>query len=93
MTYDAADRLTTMQQSTLRTTYTYDDNGNMTVEWASSTRTTYSYDMENRLTTTQRFADRTTSTYSGDGLRRSFHADGVLRTFVWNGDDYLQERT
>jgi YD repeat-containing protein len=32
LTYNAAQRLTTMQKGTTRTTYTYDNNGNITVK-------------------------------------------------------------
>ena len=35
-----------------------------------------------------------TYSYDGDGLRRSAHEPGgALTTFVWDGDDYLLEKT
>lgn len=74
---------------------TYDANGNLTEENAAGSRTSYLYDSENRLATIK-FSDATISsyTYNGDGLRRSAcEAGGSLITMIWDGDDYLQERS
>ncbi|MCW3096934.1 MAG: hypothetical protein JWL77_2552, partial [Chthonomonadaceae bacterium] len=53
-------------------------------------------DNENRLTGIQ-FPNGTRSTYTyagGDGLRRSaFEAGNVLITFIWDGNDYLMEKS
>ena len=46
--------------------------------------------------TSVRFPDgsRSTYTYEGDGLRRSAHEAGVgLVTFIWDGADYLMEKS
>ena len=93
--HDAANRITTMLQGTVVTTFSYDNNGNETEENAAGSRTTYQFDNENRLVSVL-FADATRSsyTYDGDGLRRSaFEAGGTLTTFIWDGDDYLMEKT
>jgi YD repeat-containing protein len=99
--HDAANRITTMLQGTTITSFTYDNNGNLTEENAASSRTTYSFDRENRLTGV-RYSDGTRSTYTyaggfpveGEGLRRSAHEPGgSLTTFVWDGSDYVMEKT
>jgi len=36
---------------------------------------------------------RTTYAYDGDGLRRRMVTSGGTPTYVWDGTDYLQERT
>ena len=36
---------------------------------------------------------RETYTYDGDGLRRTKKLGLATTTFVWDGSDYLQERT
>lgn len=37
---------------------------------------------------------RSTYSYAGDGLRRSAQEPGeALTTFIWDGDDYLMEKT
>jgi YD repeat-containing protein len=92
-TYDAAYRMTTVQQGTTRSTYTFDDNGNMTREQIGPTSvSTYTYDRENRVTVNNTSGVRETYTNDATGLRRSRNAGGVLTTFVWDGSDYLQER-
>jgi YD repeat-containing protein len=49
--YDAANRLTTMTQGALRTTYTYGATGNQTGEQTVGVGfTTFAYDNANRLT-------------------------------------------
>jgi YD repeat-containing protein len=95
MMFDAANRITTIQQGAIRTTVTYDENGNMTEEDANGSRTTNVFDQENRLTVV-RYPDatRSTYTYEADGLRRSTHEPGgSLTTMVWDGDDYLHEKS
>lgn len=76
-------------------TATHDANGNPTEENAASSRTSFLYGSANRLTTIK-FADATVSsiTYDGDGLRRSaFEAGGSLTVMIWDGDDYLMEKS
>jgi len=102
MTYNAGNRLLTMGQGTAVTGYTFDNNGNMTAESLgpslTPTVTTYVYDRENRLSV-QIAPDltRTTMVYDGDSLRRvklSVDRGTTTRTtYVWDGSDYLQERT
>jgi len=50
-------------------------------------------DRENRMTLQQVGAARTTYAYDGDGLRRRMVTSGGTTTYVWDGTDYLQERT
>ena len=53
------------------------------------------FDNENQLVGIQ-FSNGTLSTYvyAGDGLRRSaFEAGNVLTTFIWDGEDYLMEKS
>ncbi len=97
MTYvfDAANRITTLQQGTTRTTFTYDNNGNPTEENAAGGRTTYVYDSANRLTgVVLSTGVRSTYTYRGDNKRRTLQeAGGVLTTMLWDGEDYLMGKT
>jgi YD repeat-containing protein len=97
MAYDAAQRLVSIANGAGIVNYTYDNAGNMTVEANESNigTTTYSYDPENRLIGIQ-YSNGTLSTYTyqGDGLRRSaIEPGGSLTTTVWDGTDYLQERS
>jgi YD repeat-containing protein len=50
-------------------------------------------DSENRMTLQQVGSARTTYAYDGDGLRRRMVTSGGTTTYVWDGTDYLQERT
>ena len=94
--FDAANRIVTMLQGAALTTYQFDATGNLTQENLSGALTTNVFDDENRLTGIQ-FPNGTRSTYTysgGDGLRRSaFEAGNVLTTFIWDGEDYLMEKS
>src|SRR5262245_28157251 len=95
MVFDAANRIITLMQGTDLTTMLYDANGNPVEENLAGNRTTYQYDNENRLVGI-RFPASAPSTYSydGDGLRRTLQeAGGALTTVIWDGTDYLQERS
>jgi YD repeat-containing protein len=95
MAFDAANRLTVIEQGAGRTTVLFDNAGNQTEENLGGSRATYVWDQENRLVRVLN-PDGTRSTYSyaGDGLRRTAQeAAASVTTFVWDGDDYLQERT
>ena len=87
--------MTALDGST-KVTYTFDDNGNMTEEKRNVT-VNWSYDDEDRMAVeTQVLAVNgiTTNTYAGDGLRRTTKKQGSNTvTFVWDGSDYLQERS
>jgi RHS repeat-associated protein len=95
MSYDAANRLVTSVQGAATTTYTFDGVGNLTQEALGAGSSLYSYDGENRLTKyTAADLSVTTMTYEGEGLRRSRQVQGsVPTTFVWDGSDYLQEKS
>jgi YD repeat-containing protein len=61
---------------------------------AAGSLSTYTYDGEYRLVSVDAAGSLSTYSYDGDGLRRSAHeAGGALTTFVWDGDDYLLEKT
>jgi YD repeat-containing protein len=95
MALNAANEITTIQQGSGATTVTYDANGNQVGENLLGRLTSYSFDNENRLVGIV-FPNGTRSTYSyvGDGLRRSaFEAGGTLTTFLWDGNDYLMEKS
>ena len=95
-TYDAANRIVTSARNATITTFTYDSNGNPTLENIATNPQTYTYDKENRLTVVQWSGGtaHSTYTYAGDGLRRSlFEQGGTLTTTIWDGDDYLMEKS
>jgi YD repeat-containing protein len=72
----------------------YDSSGNKTLDNANGALTSYTYDPENRLLGVQSDAGLSTYTYSADGLRRSAIEPGKApTTMVWDGGDYLQERS
>lgn len=99
-TYDLAGQSTTMAYGSTLTTYTYDLNGNLIgivgFEPPNGTvaiTTTMTYDKENRLQVLDHNGAKTTYTYDGNGQKRSENVSGTLTTIVWDGTDYLQERT
>lgn len=95
MTFDGADRLLTILQGANLTTVTFDANGNQTGENLNGALTTNTYEQENRLVGVA-LSDSTCSTYAfaGDGLRRSLQEPGKsLTTIVWDGTDYLMEKS
>ena len=54
----------------------------------------HTYDGANRLTNVRTGANRSTYSYNGDGLRRTRQEQGgALGTMIWDGDDYLMEKT
>ncbi len=91
--YNAASRITTIQDGPTMVTQTYDGNGNLSLENRGGVFSTYSYDRENRLNVLNDVGALSTMTYAGDGLRRSKQAAGKLTTYIWDGTDYLQEQT
>ena len=93
-TYDLASRMTTSTDGTGITSYTFDANGNMTNVWPpAGNRVTMGYDKENRLTSHNDGGTRTTYTYDGEGLKRTEITGAGTTTLVWDGSNYLQERT
>ena len=55
---------------------------------------TMTYDEENRLRQLQSGATIATYSYDGDNLKRTEMAlNGAITTLVWDGDEYLQERS
>ncbi len=93
LTYEASNRLTTIQNGPTRITYTYDTNGNQISANTDGVVTGYKYDLENRLTQIS-FSDGSLATYvyGLDGLRLSRQEPGeFVKTQVWDGQDYLGE--
>jgi len=70
-------------------TFTYDANGNLT---SDGTRT-LEWDAENRLVRVVIGVEEVVSfSYDGEGRRSSRTSGGVTQTFVYDGDDVIQER-
>lgn len=93
MAYDAAQRVTTEQNGPTLVVRTFDNAGNMTVENRGGVLTNFSYSGDNRMVSqVNPDGTRLTNTYQGDGMRRSLQTATRLTTFVWDGQDYLQER-
>lgn len=93
----AVGRVTTIQDGPTRVTQTYDDDGNLTQENRKGVRTDWTYDGEDRMLTEVQ-PDvvpqvRTTHAYGFDGLRRTMKKDSVLTTYVWDGADYLMDKS
>jgi len=71
-------------------TFTYDPNGNLT---GDGTRT-FQWDAENRLIRVLQGATELASfTYDGRGRRAQKVAGGVTRTYIYDSDEILEERT
>ena len=54
---------------------------------------TCTYDRENRLTIKNDNGTITTMTYNGDGQRITRKTSSKLTTFIWDGSDYIQEKS
>ena len=65
----------------------------MTVENRGGLRTAYTYDRENRVSVKNDVGNRTTMSYNGDGQRVTRQTGSAFATFVWDGSDYIQERS
>lgn len=79
-------------------THTYDTNGNLTVvsgklQNVNPGTVTMSYDKENRMVNHSLSGNLVTYTFDGDGLKRSEISSTGRTTLVWDGTDYLQERS
>jgi RHS repeat-associated protein len=82
LTYDTANQLTAITDSTGTTGYSFDTRGNRT----SSTDphqvvTSYAYDQANRLVA---YGSTGTYAYDGDGLRASKTTNGTTSQFTWD---------
>lgn len=55
--------------------------------------TTMAYDKENRMTVLDHNGVKTTYTSDGDGEKLAEHRSSGVTTIVWDGVDYLEERT
>jgi hypothetical protein len=65
----------------------------MTVEATWGGNTTYTYDSKNRMQALQTASELSPYAYNGDSLRRRIQDGSGTVFIVWNGTDYLQERT
>jgi RHS repeat-associated protein len=78
-----------VSQTGSTTSYSYDSNGNLT---SDGTRT-YEWDAANRLVrVTQGATELARFVYDGLGRRAQKIAGGVTRTYVYDGEDTLEER-
>ncbi len=69
--------------------FTYDLNGNLTSDGAR----TFEWDAENRLVAVKQNSTTLASfTYDSDGRRAQQVAGGLTRTYVYEGDDIVEER-
>ena len=98
--YDAASRITTAASGAGPWTFSYSDNGNLSVVLEPAVEpVTMSYDMENRLAVhkqpSSEFLGTTVAsyTYDGDGLKRRELVNGAATTLIWDGSDYLGEKS
>jgi YD repeat-containing protein len=99
-TYNLAGEITSITRlSGHQVTHTYDLNGNVIVSNGlqlniGNALVTMVYDKENRGVVNNRWAIVVSYTYSGDGLKRSeISSTGNVTTLVWDGSEYLQERS
>ena len=91
-TYDIANRLTTSLAGTAMTSYTFDVNGN-NIGVSSTGLTTMGYDKENRLVTSLAAGTSVSYVYAGSGLKRTEWNAGTPTTLIWDGQDYLKEKS
>ena len=77
---------------TLHWTSSFDSNGNNTGV-ASTGLVTMNHDKENRMATYLASGSSVSYTYSGDGLKRTEWNAGTPTTLVWDGQDYMEERS
>jgi RHS repeat-associated protein len=76
-------------QTGTASTFTYDANGNLTSDGTK----TYEWDAENRLLAVkQGGSPLATFTYAGSGRRSTKAAGGVTTSFVYDGQQFLEER-
>ena len=98
ISFDLAGQIVTMSREGDIVTHTYDLNGNLTgvrgkLLSVNPGTITMVYDKENRMVAYNLNGTLTTYTYSADGLKRAEITSAGTTTLVWDGTDYLQERT
>jgi RHS repeat-associated protein len=89
--YSGNVRTTTYEvsQTGATTTYTYDANGSLT---SDGTRT-YEWDGANRLVKVKEgMTELASFVYDGQGRRAQKTAGGITRTYIYDGEDILEER-
>jgi RHS repeat-associated protein len=79
-TYDAANRLTSIQQPGSSTQYTWDARGNLTHDGVF----TYTYNAAGRMIMAESITATLRYTYTVDGLRIVQDVDGNVTAFVWD---------
>ena len=93
--YDVRNRIATMVQGAAITTYNYGGSGYLRSETTATGVTTYTHNQHVQMTTVK-YPDGTSSayTYRADGKRRSvIEPGGSMTTFIWDGEDYLMEKS
>ena len=75
------------------TTNTFDPNGNLLTATTWTGVTSYTWDSENRLLSVASDLNGTeTYTYASDGMRRQKVTSAQTTSFIWDGQNVLQER-
>ena len=75
------------------TTNTFDPNGNLLTATTWTGVTSYTWDSENRLLSVVSDLNGTeTYTYASDGMRRQKVTSAQTTSFIWDGQNVLQER-
>ncbi len=85
-TYNSSNELT----SKPGVTYAYDPNGNLTSKTEPNGATSYTWDFENRLTSIT-FPNGTSFHFRYDPFGRRIQSDAVARSFVYDGDNLVEE--
>lgn len=89
-TYDAATRLVTSSDGA---SYGYGRNGNLESVTGVGDPVAMEYDYENRLVRHDDGTDVAEYTYSADGLKRTEIGGTSMNTLIWDGIDYLGEKS
>jgi hypothetical protein len=97
--YNLAGEITSMVRiGGNQVTHVYDLNGNVVSTNGlqfniGNALVTMGYDKENRQISHSMGSTVVTYTYSGDGLKRSEITGSGTTTMIWDGSEYLQERS
>ena len=94
-TYDQLNRLLTETRTGTEAghiTYAHDRNGNQTQKTTNSQTETRTYNALNQLTNLTNPSTTATYTHRADGLRHAKTVNGILTTYIWDGNHTVLER-